>query len=67
MAPRGDLHSGVVHGGDRFLQPGNRAFCAEVTQWAFHKQGVLRVTNLRHKCAAVSLHHDVSAIMCVGG
>ena len=30
---------------------GNRAFCDEVTKWAFHERGVLRVTNMHHKCA----------------
>ena len=35
----------------RLPRTGNRAFCSEVTQWAFHERGVLRVTNLHHKCA----------------
>ena len=34
----------------RSAQSGNRAFCSEVTKWAFHERGVLRVTNLHHKC-----------------
>ena len=35
----------------RFGKAGNRAFCDEVTKWAFHERGVLRVTNLHHSHA----------------
>ena len=27
---------------------GNTEFCAEVTKWAFHERGVLRVSNVHH-------------------
>lgn len=35
----------------RYPQSGNRLFCDEITKWAFHERGVLRVTNLRHNHA----------------
>lgn len=37
---------------------GNAEFCAEVTKWAFHERGVLRVSNERHNHAGSSEQPD---------
>lgn len=37
--------------GIKFGKAGNRVFCDEVTKWAFHERGVLRVTNMHHSHA----------------
>jgi len=38
-------------GEPRFAKSGNREFCDEVTKWAFHERGVLRVSKVHHSHA----------------
>ena len=39
-------------------QTGNAEFCAEVAKWAFHKRGVLRVSNVHHNKAGSAEQPD---------
>lgn len=42
----------------RLDRTGNAEFCAEVTKWAFHERGVLRVSNVHHNKAGLSEQPD---------
>lgn len=65
--PRGARDHAGGGGWRRAAQSGNRAFCSEVTKWAFHERGVLRVTNLHHKCASLAPVLDINLAPGSGG
>ena len=42
----------------RLDRTGNAEFCAEVSKWAFHERGVLRVSDVHHNKAGLSEQPD---------